>query len=653
MSSPITPESAVYDVKSLNSSIVSPDGSSVAYVVSQTDRKTGKGVGHIWLCDIDGGNPRQLTQSGATNGYPAWSPDGASIAYVSQRDGDHPGAIVVLPLSGGESRVITKHASGPSSIAWSPNGTSIAYQVEVDPDNPDETPRAKDEAPPVIVVDRLDYKLDGRGVFNRKRTQVHVVDVESGERRRLSGPEVHHTSPRWSPDGSTIAVIHAFEDSPNTSIALIDVASGAISKQSSVTGSTSNLWWTPDGSGILYLGDPELSAHADYYLLDVASGSTRVVATNLQFLPDIGYQNTAPPGVPVWLSDTTAIVHGLRGGASVLWLLDIESGSLTELAEWQAMHGGLSATPDGGTIVQSRASMAGTGELVAWNRASGVTTTLVSVNSELFANTPTAAWESISFDRAGLTIEGWLLKPQDFDASKKYPLVLSVHGGPHNAYGYTFDVQAQVLATNGYLVLMINPRGSGTYSREFAGAVHGDWGGEDWNDLMAAVDLIIERPYIDSAKLGIYGYSYGGYITAWAVGNTDRFAAIVCGAPVYDMVSMYGTSDIGFFFTPNQMQADPVKDRDKLIERSPSTYAHKAKTPTLIIQGEADERCPVGQAEQMFVDLKLAGCETQLVRYPGGSHLMLARSHASHRIDYLERVRSWFDSHLTKGNTSA
>lgn len=653
MSQALTPESAVYDIKSLSEAVVSPDGESIAYVVEQTDRTTGKAVGHVWLIDIDGTNQRQLSRSGVTNGSPAWSPDSLSIAYVSRRDGDHPGAIVILPLAGGESRILTRHSAGPSAIAWSPDGKAIAYQVEVDPDNLEETPRASDAPLPVIVVDRLDYKLDGRGIFNRCHTAVHLVDVESGERRRLTDPSINHRVPRWSPDGSAIAAIHAVADSPDTSIALINVETGEVVPQNNVLGSGSNLWWTPNGSNLLYLGDPERTSHPDYWLLDAATGDVRLLATDLDFLPDIGYQNAAAPGHPVWLDDQQALVHGLRGGASRLLKLDIVTGKLQRVATWEAMHGGLSATPDAAVIVQSRSTLDGTGELVSWNRQSGELTVLESVNQPYFEEFPTANWEAITFDRADQTIEGWLLRPRDFDASRVYPLVLSVHGGPHNAYGYTFDVAAQVMATHGFLVLMINPRGSGTYSRAFAKAVHGDWGGEDWNDLMTAVDIVSERPYVDNTRMGNYGYSYVGYIAAWAIGQTNRFAAAICGAPVYDMISMLGTSDIGFFFTPNQMKADPVKDRDTLIERSPATWGHRATTPTLIIQGEADDRCPVGQAEQMFVDLKLAGCTTQLVRYPGGSHLMLKLSHASHRIDYLQRLIDWFDTYLAEPGATA
>jgi dipeptidyl aminopeptidase/acylaminoacyl peptidase len=646
MTSPITPEIAVYELTSLTGAKVSPDGTSILYHLAQTDRESGATRSQVWRCSIDGAHPRQISHAGVSNAGAAWSPDGTSIAWVSRRDGDHPGAIVVLPLDGGEARVVTSHASMPSSLRWSPDGRSIAYIVETDPDNPEEKPKDPKAPAPVIVVDRLDYKLDGRGVYNRQRQQCFVVDVETGNRRQLSDPETHAGSPSWSPDGKTLAVTTDLANSHASTLTLIDVESGERT-ETGIGGFTGASWWTPDGGAILYLGDPGETYSTAYCLYDVASKNSGEIVADLAFQPDTGYQNTSPIGDPVWIGDHSAVVHGLSRGRSLLAELDIAAGTVTPIVDWDALHGGLSATPDGKVIVQNRSTLSRKSDLVSWNRDTGELKTLVTTNDAVFAETPMADVEFFTFERAGFEIDCWLLKPPGFDAAQTYPLVLSVHGGPHNAYGHQFDIQAQVLAAAGYLVLMTNPRGSGTYGRAFTQSVHGDWGGEDWNDLMHAVDLIVERPYVDAARLGIYGYSYGGYITAWAVGHTDRFAAIVCGAPVYDMISMYGTSDIGFFFTPMEMKADQWERRDFLIERSPSTYAKQATTPTLIIQGEADERCPVGQAEQMFTDLKLAGCETQLVRYPGGSHLMLSNAPAAHRIDYLTRVRSWFDRFLS------
>ena len=225
-------------------------------------------------------------------------------------------------------------------------------------------------------------------------------------------------------------------------------------------------------------------------------------------------------------------------------------------------------------------------------------------------------------------------------------MVLDVHGGPHGYYGYGFNAVQQALAAQGFLVVFSNPRGSGSYGRDFAHRVRFDWGGEDYLDLMAVIDSVLERPYADANRTGICGYSYGGYMTAWTIGHTQRFQAAVCGAPCFDLESMYGTSDISHAWGRHQWGGTPHEASEAYAAHSPSTFAHRATTPTLIMQGEADERCPIGQGEQMFVALKQAGCEVEFARYPGGSHAMLRVGPPSHRADFISRVVGWFEDHL-------
>jgi dipeptidyl aminopeptidase/acylaminoacyl peptidase len=245
-----------------------------------------------------------------------------------------------------------------------------------------------------------------------------------------------------------------------------------------------------------------------------------------------------------------------------------------------------------------------------------------------------------------------LLEPNGGEvAPDRYPLVLDIHGGPNSFYGYDFNAIRQALAAAGFAVLYCNPRGSGSYGRAFTQAVTGDWAGEDYLDLIAVVDAAVadERFQVDPNRLGVYGYSYGGYMTSWIIGHTDRFTAAVIGAPVVDLVSFYGTSDIGHLFGPKQIGGTPWTNFDEYVERSPITYLHKATTPSLIIHGEADDRCPIGQGEQCFVALLENGCEVEFVRYPGGAHTLLRTGFPAHREDVLARITGWFGAHLGHG----
>ncbi len=643
----LTPDRLIFDVQSIGSPKISSDGTRIAYIHSRTERGTAKGISHLWLIDVDGANPRQLTQVGTSTADPAWSPDDSAIAFVSKR-GDDGFAICVLPLDGGEARTLTTHHQKPTALAWSPDGSRIAYTVPVDPENPDEAPRDKDLPPAVRVIRRIDYKQDNRGYLNDVRHQVMLVDVASGERQQLSTDLKDHSNPQWSPDGATISAKVSSKNGMNSKLALFPAEGGEPTLAGWDDGGIGTWAWSRDGNFILFNGYPESSPQSEYYRYEVASGEIRQLTDDLDVSPESGFPTISGPAQPVWLDDTTALVHATHHGASGLWTIDANSGERHEVIRWDATHAGLSVDAGGKTIVQGRASVDGTGQLVVTDRESGESTIILDPNSDLFAETPLAQVEKITIDRDGWSIDGWLYKPADFDASKQYPLVMDVHGGPHGNHGYTFNLGAQLLASNGILVIAPNPRGSGTYGREFGEAVRGDWGGEDWKDLLAILAEVESRPYVDESRTGIYGYSYGGYMTSWAIGQTDRFKAAVCGAPVFNMKSFYGTSDIGHVFGETQWGGSPLDETVAAFmeDRSPSEHIQKAVTPTLIVHGEADDRCPIGQGEEMFVALLKAGVDVEFVRYPGGSHLMLRGGPVQHRVDYYTRVLTWMQKHL-------
>ncbi|MEO6397763.1 MAG: S9 family peptidase, partial [Tepidiformaceae bacterium] len=363
-------------------------------------------------------------------------------------------------------------------------------------------------------------------------------------------------------------------------------------------------------------------------------------------LPAAGFPTLDPPSMPVWLDESRVMFHAVRAGAGGIYVIDLRSGDVEQIEGTESLRSGFSADSAQRFIAQAVASLDSVGEVFVYDRESGKSTQITEYGAAVLTESPAARWERFDISRGGYVIESWLLFPPGFDSAKQYPLVLDIHGGPNGFYGYGFVPMQQVLASNGFLVLFCNPRGSSSYGREFTQQVSSDWGGEDYLDIMAVVDEAVKRPYVDAGRLGIWGYSYGGYMTAWTIGQNHRFKAAVCGAPCFDLESMFGTSDISHEFGVLQWGGAPHKAREWYATHSPSQFAHNTKTPTLIIQGEADDRCPVGQSEQMFVTLKQAGCEVELARYPGGSHLFMRAGPAEHRVDVLERVAAWFRGHL-------
>ncbi len=599
---------------------------------------TGKPESQLWLCDIDGQHRRQLTQVGSSNANPAWSPDGKAIAYVSQREGDHSSAICLLSLAGGEAEILTSHSTPPMSLAWSPDGKTIAYPVNVDPENPNETPRDPKAPAPVRVVRERAYKLDGFGYRGDVHIQIFLLEVATRERRQLTTETVDHVSPAWSPDGEMIAV-NLWVDSPlHAQIGLVDPENGETKRLGDPTHFLGDFNWSPDGKRIIF--ETQLS---DYGLIDVASGKVHSLIENNSFMPGGVFDQA---GTFLWPDDRTVLVPGFAQGASGLWSIDLATGEATEKVRWDAFHGGMHVTSDNKLIVQTVSDLAGVTGLASIDPETGKRTILFNAAEDVFSDAPTAQWERISIEREGYTIEGFLFKPSDFDERKRYPVVVDVHGGPQGMQLYRPDGIPQVLATNGFLVIQPDPRGSTSYGREFSEAVYDDWGNEDWKDIQALLDLVLERPYADANRTGIHGYSYGGYMTAWAIGQTNRFKAAVCGAPCFDLESMYGTSDISYLLGALQWGGAPWDNRDWYYAHSPASHIHNATTPTLIVQGEADERCPVGQGEQMFISLCKLGVDVEFARYPGGFHAFPWAGSPAHRIDYLSRALGWFKRYL-------
>ncbi|HEX5417955.1 MAG TPA: S9 family peptidase [Chloroflexota bacterium] len=648
MAKPLSPETLIYELVTNGDPQISPDGTRVVYSRSVPNTETKKTASQVWCCDVAGENARQLTGSGERNRGARWSPDSRRIAFVSDRV--KKSGIFVLPMDGnGEAREITRHNVEIGELAWAPDGRTIAYVVTVDPENPNEEDLKEEAAPRVRATRRIDYKQDGRGYLGDARRQVVLVDVTSGERRQLTTSLFDHAFPEWSSDGQTIAVQVSYRNGMCSRLALVSVASGERREIGAEEGIVSTWAWSPRGDRIILTGDTTNTWQTDFFLYEVASGELRRLTDDLPCLPIGGAPGVSAPMQPVWLDDHRVLFAAARAGAAGLYVLDAATARQEEIHRGESLKAGMSVDAARRYIVQGSVSPAGPGEITVFDWNAGTERPITASNAAALSESPPAQWERLDVRRGEFTIEAWLLKPADFDPTKRYPVVLDVHGGPNGFYGYGFSSVQQCLATNGFLVVYANPRGSSSYGRHFTQQVCGDWGGEDYRDLMAVVDAVLERPYADPERTGIYGYSYGGYMTSWTIGQTDRFKAAVCGAPCFDLAAMYGTSDISHQFGELQWGGPPHERPSWYVEHSPSTYAHRATTPTLIVHGEADERCPIGQGEEMFVALKKAGCEVEFVRYPGGSHSFINTGPLEHRHDFLSRVLGWFEGHLEAG----
>lgn len=635
----ITAQQLVYAITLASDPQVSPDGSRLVH--AQTTFGEDGGIQtDIWLREIDGGNAVQLTRKGSFNGGARWSPDGRSIAFVSNRTGKV--GIHLLPVAGGEAHLLLEHERMIGALSWSPDGNRIAYTVDVEPELPSATPPAS----VVSVYRRADFKQDGRGAIGDTRSQLWFVDISGGESRQLTHEPVDHYYPSWSPDGRTIAVLLPNRSGICSQVGLVDVASGNTTRVGPERGTVSVWSWSHDSRRILFAGDTAQTWQTDFFLHDVDSGVSTRLTHDLDVLPEAGFPGYGFPSQPIWLDERTALFHANSRGRSGLYTLDLERATVSELKIWEAVHSGMNADRTARYIAQSHSSFESTGEIAVYDREKGETRVVTGLNRSTLAESPPATWERIEVVRDGSIIEGWLLKPADFDPSHRYPLVLDIHGGPNWFYGYTFDNIRQCLATNGILVLLVNPRGSTSYGRDFAQAIANDWGGADEADLLAMLDAACALPFVDAGRMGVYGYSYGGYMTAWMIGRTRRFKAAVCGAPCFDLESIWGTSDIGEVFGDLQWGGAPHENRAWYAERSPSTYAHQTTTPTLILHWEGDIRCPIGQSEQMFTTLTRAGCEVEYARYPGGSHLSLWVGPAAQRADMIDRILRWFSERL-------
>ena len=648
MTKPIAPD-VIYHLTTVASPTLSPDGTQLAYVRSQVDQAAMEVRSQLMLGRVGDGEARPFT-AGQKDTLPRFSPDGATLAFLRQ-DEQELRQLWLIPMAGGEGRQLTQEPGAVTEYAWSPDSKAIAFISDVDPDRlPDDHDTQKD--PRVRVVRRIRYRADTLGWRGEAHRHLFVADIVSGETRQLTDGDGDESGSVWSPDGGSIAFVSDWRGDrdivPFTDAYVVLGSSGDLTCWSEGLVSVAGVAWSPDGNRLVAIGsqDPSLVPGWQGWLYVLEPGQPPLRLTDDTVNPAGGFAPILPPLELRWTAAGQVLFVGERHGQSHLWAVPADGGELVAVTGGNALFSGVAFDAEARWAVVVSTSPDSAGDLELVDLSDGSRRRLTHQNQEYLSEHPPARQEKFTFDRDGYQVECRLLLPHSHDPARQYPMVLDIHGGPHGVFADTFNLTQQVLATAGYIVLAVNPRGSSTYGADFAKAVLRDWGGEDYRDIMAAVGHATARPDVDASRLGVHGYSYGGYMSSWIVGHERRFLAAVAGAPCTDLPALYGTSDIGVGFGEVQWGGMRQQAEAAWRERSPITYATQVQTPMLLLHGETDHRVPIEQSEAYFVALKRLGREVELVRFPDCAHSFLRGGHPRMREEYLARTLGWFDRWL-------
>jgi dipeptidyl aminopeptidase/acylaminoacyl peptidase len=653
---------------------ISPDGRYAAYVLVTVNAKHDGYETSLWIVGTDGAaTPRRLT-AGPHDAAPRWSPDGTTLAFLRSKDGRP--QLHLLPLSGGEAQQLTDLPKGASAAAWSPDGKTIAFTSTTTPEDLAKKDKDKGDEPKsdVRIVTQAEFRADDEGYLDpAEHTHIWTAPAgmpgdEPAKARQVTTGSFDEEAPQWSRDGARILfvsdrVAESYYYPPDNNAYAIPAGGGALDTIVDISGPVFAASLAPDGKAVAFRGWINPPATRSYNQSDLfvwRDGRAKNLTADYDF--DMGTDvigDQAPPrgggGAPtIWTADGKAvIVTTTEHGRSNLVRFDAQTGAREPLTTGDHAVLGYTATPDGRRFVLTIGDPTHLPDVYALDAQTKHLTQLPPVNDSLFAKrqlvTPEDFWYT-SFD--GKKIETWILKPVGFTPGKKYPLILNIHGGPHTAYGYIFFHEMQWMAAKGYVVVYPNPRGSTTYGQEFGNIIQYKYPGDDYKDLMIAVDSVIRRGYVDSTKLGVTGGSGGGLLTDWTVSHTHRFAAAVSQRDVADWLSFWYTADFTLF-RPSWFRSTPFRDPQEFLTRSPVRYADSITTPLMFILGDADLRTPPTQGgEAMFRALKYLHKTGVQVRFPGESHELSRSGKPVHRVERLQHILAWFDKYLLGKQTT-
>jgi dipeptidyl aminopeptidase/acylaminoacyl peptidase len=643
----------VYDLVNASDPRIAPDGSRVAYVVTSVDREASEYRSAIWLARTDGSEePVQFTAGEKRDTTPRWSPDGRLLAFVSNRGGDDKkkaqSQLYVMPAQGGEPRKVTDQKESVESISWSPDSKRIAFTSRV-PDEAYEEEEDRKRRPRRFT--RVFHKLDSVGWTGDRRTHIFVVDADgSSEPKQITQGDYEHGVPSWTSDGTQL-VFHGLRDEnwDTTLINRIYVVDADGGEPRAITGDEGSYEQptpSPDGTRLAYRFEVEDGTHPHHSQLGVMNldGSDAKLLTQSLDLQTHPYPESREP---VWDGDGRILFTVEDGGNVHLYAVAADGASEPErLLDGERVIPGWDHRD--GTFAYIAGTHTTMRELFIGDRQ---VTNVGNAFTDGRGLTEPERYTAVSQD--GYEVDAWIARPADFEQGKKYPALLNIHGGPFSQYATGFFDETQVYAGGGYVVLYSNPRGGSGYSEEHGRAIRGPlgdagpgWGTRDYEDLTAVVDTALEKfDFIDPERLGVIGGSYGGYMTSWIVGHTNRFKAAISERAVNNLVSMFGSSDL-FWIFERQFGGPYWENVEAYLERSPSTYAQQIETPVLVLHSEQDLRCNIEQGEHLFTLLRLLGKEVEMVRFPGESHELSRAGSPVHRVIRFETILDWFDRHL-------
>jgi len=654
-------------MKRLSGAAISPDGKWAVFVrgtpILEAERSEYRN--HIWLVATEGGEPFQLTNGPSGDSDAQWSPDSRRIAFVSKRSGDK-NQIYIIPIMGGEAKQLTDAKNGAGNLRWSPDGKQIAFLMqEKDSEEEEKRKKAKDDP---VVVEKDDFKQthlwiievatmdeepellfelpekkseDNENEEDKDKKEDDKDKDQKDKSQRLTEGDFHVNDPQWASNGKQIAFVSA--PSPkadhsmfNATIQIIDVETKEIRKLTSFDGGESTPRWSPDGKSLafLYQTDNANPLQKDIYLISSKGGTP----TNLT--SDFDRNEVAP----IWSPDGELIYFETADGVKRhIYAVPKDGGQVRQITGGDGIIVGMSIANDGDKYLCYRETTTTPTNLWIGSIRTGEIKQITKLNSHMtdfvLGETQVIQWQSSD----GLEIEGLLHLPVGYKESKDYPLLVIPHGGPHGAVALRFNTACHYFSGEGFVVFEPNFRGSDGYGQDFAKGNYLNWGIGDYQDIMTGVDYLIEQGIVNSEKMVVGGWSYGGYMTAWIVTQTDRFEAACKGAGLSNLVSMYAQNDIPSYLELFFEDSSPYQRLETYRKHSPISYIHQAKTPTLILHGGEDKRVPVPQAEEFYAGLKSIGVDVEFVKYPREGHGI---GEPRHQLDLLKRQLAWYKKYV-------